>query len=51
MFAVILAADYGSVIMQRLAGLRGRYILCALFLFVSMFSGALSIARAAQISV
>ena len=45
MFAVILAADYGSVIMQRLAGLRGRYILCALFLFVSMFSGALSIAR------
>ena len=45
MFAVILAADYGSVIMQRLAGLRGRYILCALFLFVSVFSGALSIAR------
>ena len=45
MFAVILAADYGSVIMQRLAGLRGRYILCALFLFASMFSGALSIAR------
>ncbi|MBR5287253.1 MAG: hypothetical protein IKU34_01515 [Clostridia bacterium] len=45
MFAVILAADYGSVIMQRLAGLRGRYILCALFIFVSVFSGALSIAR------
>lgn len=47
MFAVILAADYGSVIMQRLAGLRGRYVLCALFLFVSVFSGALSIAREA----
>ena len=45
MFAAILAADYGSVIMQRLAGLRGRYVLCALFLFVSVFSGALSIAR------
>ena len=45
MFAVILAADYGSVIMQRLAGLRGRYVLCALFFFVSVFSGALSIAR------
>ncbi len=47
MFAAILAADYGSVIMQRLAGLRGRYVLCALFMFVSMFSGALSIAREA----
>jgi len=45
MFAVILAADYGSIIMQRLSGLRGRYVLCALFLFVSVFSGALSIAR------
>ncbi|MBR4039659.1 MAG: hypothetical protein IKJ11_06110 [Clostridia bacterium] len=45
MFAVILAADYGSVIMQRLAGLRGRYVLCALFMAVSMTSGALSIAR------
>jgi len=47
MFAVILAADYGSVIMQRLAGLRSRYVICALFMFVSMFSGALSIAREA----
>ena len=45
MFAVILAADYGSVIMQRLAGLRGRYVLAALFIFVSVFSGALSVAR------
>ena len=34
-----------SIIMQRLKGLRGRYVLCALFLFMSMFSGALSIAR------
>ena len=47
MFAVILAADYGSIIMQRLAGLRGRYVLCALFMVVSMISGALSIAREA----
>ena len=47
MFAVILAADYGSILMQRLAGLRGRYVLCALFMAVSMTSGALSIAREA----
>ena len=47
MFAVILAADYGSIIMQRLKGLRGRYVLCALFMAVSMLSGALSIAREA----
>jgi len=47
MFAVILAADYGSIIMQRLKGLRGRYVLCALFMAVSMTSGALSIAREA----
>lgn len=47
MFAAILAADYGSIIMQRLAGLNGRYVLCALFIFVSVFSGALSIAREA----
>ena len=45
MFAVILAADYGSVLMQRLAGLRGRYVLAAMFIFVSVFSGALSVAR------
>ncbi|MBE5799245.1 MAG: hypothetical protein E7321_04765 [Clostridiales bacterium] len=45
MFAVILAADYGSILMQRMAGLRGRYVLCALFMAVSMMSGALSIAR------
>ncbi|MBQ7826596.1 MAG: hypothetical protein IJ337_09690 [Clostridia bacterium] len=47
MFAVILAADYGSIIMQRLHGLRGRYVLCALFMVISMTSGALSIAREA----
>ena len=47
MFAVILAADYGSIIMQRLHGLRGRYVLCALFMVISMMSGALSIAREA----
>lgn len=45
MFAAILAADYGSILMQRLAGLRGRALLCALFLWASTFSGALSIAR------
>jgi len=47
MFAVILASDYGSIIMQRMAGLRSRYLLCALFMAVSMTSGALSIAREA----
>ena len=45
MFGAILAADYGSIIMQRLAGLSGRHVLCALFIFVSIFSGALSVAR------
>jgi len=45
MFGAILAADYGSVIMQRLAGLRGRGVLCALFLIASVLSGGLSIAR------
>ena len=45
MFAAILAADYGSVILQRLAGLRGRVLLAALFLVISTLSGALSLAR------
>ena len=45
MFGAILAADYGSILMQRMAGLAGRNLLCALFIFVSVFSGALSIAR------
>lgn len=45
MFAIILAADYGAVLMQRLVGLRGRAVLCALFLWASVFSGALSIGR------
>lgn len=47
MFGAILAADYGSILMQRLAGLGGRNVLCAMFLFVSVFSGGLSIAREA----
>ncbi|MCI7703590.1 MAG: hypothetical protein MSP08_04520 [Clostridiales bacterium] len=47
MFAVILAADYGSILMQRLAGLRGRVVLCALFMTASMLSGGLSVAREA----
>ncbi len=47
MFGAILAADYGSIVMQRLAGLSGRNVLCALFIFVSVFSGGLSIAREA----
>ncbi len=45
MFACVLAADYGSMIMQRMGYLRGRWVLCALFIFVSVFSGGLSIAR------
>lgn len=47
MFAMILAADYGSMMMQRLAGLPGRALLCGLFLWASLFSGALSLAREA----
>jgi len=47
MFGAILAADYGSILMQRLAGLRGRALLCALFLVGSTLSGGLSIAREA----
>ena len=47
MFAMILAADYGSILMQRLAGLRGRGLLCGLFIWASVFSGALSIGREA----
>ena len=45
MFGAILAADYGSVLMQRLTGLRGRNVLCALFLIASVLSSSLSIAR------
>ena len=45
MFGAILAADYGSVIMQRLAGLGGRNVLCALFMIASVLSGSLSLAR------
>ena len=41
MFGAILAADYGSVLMQRLAGLGGRRFLCALFIGASVLSGAL----------
>ena len=47
MFGAILAADYGSVMMQRLAGLRGRYLLAALFIVGSTLSGGLSLAREA----
>ena len=47
MFAMILAADYGSMIMRRLAGLPGRALLCGLFLWASVFSGALSLGREA----
>jgi len=47
MFVCILAADAGSVLMQRLAGLRGRAVLAAFFLFSSIFSGCLSLGREA----
>ena len=47
MFGAILAADYGSVIMQRLVGLGGRNVLCALFMIASVLSGSLSLAREA----
>ncbi|MBQ9010962.1 MAG: hypothetical protein IJ088_16770 [Clostridia bacterium] len=45
MFGVLLAADYGSVIMCRLEGLRGRVVLCALFMAGTVLSGTLSLAR------
>ena len=47
MYVCILAADAGSVIMRRLAGLRGRVVLTAFFLFGSVFSGCLSLGREA----
>ena len=47
MFGAILAADYGSVIMQRLDGLRGRWMLAGLFMAASVLSGSLSLAREA----
>ena len=47
MFGAILAADYGSVIMQRLDGLRGRWLLAGLFMAGSVLSGSLSLAREA----
>ena len=47
MFGAILAADYGSVIMQRLAGLRGRWMLAGMFMAASVLSGSLSLAREA----
>lgn len=47
MFGAILAADYGSILMQRMAGLGGRRVLCVLFMGISMLSGGLSIAREA----
>ena len=47
MFAMIFAADYGSMLMQRLAGLPGRALLCGLFLCASVLSGALSLGREA----
>ena len=47
LYVCILAADAGGVVMQRLAGLRGRAVLAAFFLFGSVFSGCLSIGREA----
>lgn len=47
LYVCILAADSGSVLMQRLAGLRGRVILATFFLFGSLFSGCLSLGREA----
>ena len=47
MFAVMLSADYGSVIMRRLEGLRGRWLLCGFFMIASVLSGSLALAREA----
>ncbi len=45
MIGALLVADYVGVIWERLEGLRGRYVLAAGFVILSVTSGGLSIAR------
>jgi len=45
MLGAILVADYVGLIWKRMAGLRGRWVLAAAFVIVSVASGGLSIAR------
>ena len=45
MFASILAADYGYVLMKRMEGLKGRWLISTLVVLVSVTSGVLSISR------
>lgn len=45
MIGALLVADYVGLIWDRLAGLRGRWVLAGVFVAVSVASGGLSIAR------
>ncbi|MCL2545173.1 MAG: hypothetical protein FWE77_04560, partial [Clostridia bacterium] len=45
MIGALLVADYVGLLWDRLAGLRGRWVLAAAFVIVSTASGGLSIAR------
>ena len=47
LFACILVSDWGGECMRRLSKMKGRFVLFALFLFCSVFSGCLSIGREA----
>ena len=44
-FVALLAAEYGRIVMSRLNGLNGRYILAGVIIFLSVFSGTLSLIR------
>ena len=45
MIGALLVADYAGLLWDRLAGLRGRWVLATVFVIVSTASGGLSIAR------
>jgi len=45
MIGALLVADYAGILWDRLAGLRGRWLLAAAFVIVSLASGGLSLAR------
>ena len=44
-FVALLAAEYGRIVMSRLNGLNGRYILAGVIILLSVFSGTLSLIR------
>lgn len=45
MISALLVADYAALLWHRLVGLRGRWVLAATFMVLSLTSGSLSIAR------